>query len=292
MKFAVNMQNWAGSPDLRLFAEMAAEAEAAGWDAFFLWDHVFHVFPVVDPWLALTAVALQTSRIKLGTMVTPLPRRRPVKLARETITLDHLSQGRLILGVGIGETPWEWDYLGEEPSLKIRGDMLDEGLDLLAACWRGGEIHHRGSHYRMAADPNPHGDVYFDPPAYQQPHIPVWVGGFWPRKRPFRRAARWDGIVPLKLGLEEPFTPAEVREIRAYIQQHRQTEAPFDLVISGWSPGDKPAEAANLAAAYAGAGATWWIESLDYSRYGWDAPGKPWPLAEIRARIQQGPPRL
>ncbi len=291
MKFAISMPNWAGSPDVRPFAEMAAAAEATGWDGFFLWDHVFHEFPVVDPWVALTAVALATSRIKLGTMVTPLPRRRPIKLARETITLDHLSHGRLILGVGIGEMPWEWDYLGEEPSLKVRGDMLDEGLALLAACWRGGEIHHRGTHYRMAADPNPYGELVFDLPAFQQPRVPVWVGGFWPRKRPFRRAARWDGIVPLKEGLE-PLTPNEVRELRAYIQQHRQAESPFDLVLSGWTPGENPDEAAHQVAAFAEEGATWWIESLDHWRYGWDDSAKPWPLAEMRARIQQGPPPL
>lgn len=291
MKFAVTMPNWAGGPDVRPFAEMAAEAEAAGWDGFFLWDHVFHMFPVVDPWLALTAVALQTSRIKLGTLVTPLPRRRPIKLARETVTLDHLSQGRLILGVGIGEMPWEWDYLGEETSLKVRGDMLDEGLELLAACWRGGEIHHRGTHYRMAADRNSDGELFFDLPAYQQPRIPVWVGGFWPRKRPFRRAARWDGIVPLKEGLL-PLTPAEVRELKGYIQQRRETDAPFDLVLSGWTPGDNPQAAAEQVGVYAREGATWWVESLDHWRYGWDASDKPWPLAEMRARIQQGPPRV
>jgi alkanesulfonate monooxygenase SsuD/methylene tetrahydromethanopterin reductase-like flavin-dependent oxidoreductase (luciferase family) len=291
MKFAINMPNWPGSPDISLFADLAVAAEAAGWDGFFLWDHVFHLFPVIDPWMALTAMALRTSRIKLGTMVTPLPRRRPIKLARETITLDHLSQGRLILGVGIGEMPWEWDYLGEEPSLKVRGDMLDEGLELLTACWRGGEIHHRGDHYRMAADPNPYGELFFDLPAYQQPRIPVWVAGFWPRKRPFRRAARWDGIVPLKLGLEEPLTPADVQELQAYIQEHRQSDAPFDIAPTVWSP-DEPGKAAEQAAEYAAAGATWLIDSLDGERFGWAGGDKPWPLAEMRARIQQGPPRL
>src|SRR5207237_10846411 len=103
----------------------------AGWDGFFLWDHVqFIPTPTVDPWVALAAIALATERIKIGPLVTPLPRRRPVKLARETVSLDHLSNGRLVLGVGIGAGPWEWDYLGEESDLKACGDLLDGGLGL------------------------------------------------------------------------------------------------------------------------------------------------------------------
>lgn len=289
MKFGISLANWPGTPDVRRFADMAVTAETAGWDGFFIWDHVFHQFPVVDPWLALTAAALSTERIRLGAMVTPVPRRRPVKLARETVTLDHLSEGRLIFGAGIGEMPWEWDYLGEEPSLKVRGDMLDEGLQLLATCWRGGVLDHRGAHYRAAAAANPDGEVYYTPGSYQQPRIPVWVGGCWPRKRPFRRAANWDGIYPLKVGFD-PLSPEEVREIVAFIDQHRTVDTPFDVVLGGWTAGDRPVEARAQVALYTEAGATWWVESLDPWRYSWRSPQDEWPVEAMLERIQQGPP--
>ena len=258
--------------------------------AFSSWDHVAHMFPLVDPWMALTAVALNTSRIRLGAMVTPIPRRRPIKLARETTTLDHLSQGRLILGVGIGDMPWEWAYMGEEPNLKVRGKMLDEGLELLTACWQGGLLQHQGDYYRAAADPDAEAPLGFVPGSWQQPRIPIWVGGTWPNKRPFRRAARWDGIYPLKVNYD-PLSPEDVYDLVAYIRQHRSSEDPFDIVTGGWSPGDDPAEAEARVAPYAKAGMTWWVESLDPWRFGWEN-GKDWPIEAICERVQQGPPQV
>jgi alkanesulfonate monooxygenase SsuD/methylene tetrahydromethanopterin reductase-like flavin-dependent oxidoreductase (luciferase family) len=141
---------------------------------------------VVDPWVALTAVALSTSRLRLGPMVTPLPRRRPVKLARETVSLDHLSGGRLILGVGIGAMPYEWNYLGEEPDARVRGAMLDKGLEVLAGLWSGEPFDHHGEHYRVAGDP-PEQDwrAIFYPPPLQRPRVPIWVAGTWAVKAPF-----------------------------------------------------------------------------------------------------------
>src|SRR3981081_3223344 len=149
MRYGVTVPNFRDYFGGRLFAQTASEAEAAGWDGFFLWDHVqFIPTPTVDPWIALTAIALATERIRIGPLVTPLPRRRPVKLARETVSLDHLSNGRLVLGVGIGAGPWEWDYLGEETDLVTRGAMLDEGLDLLTRLWTGEPVLHDGRFYR------------------------------------------------------------------------------------------------------------------------------------------------
>ncbi len=289
MKFGLTMPNWAGSPDARVLADLAAEAEAAGWHGFFIWDHVFHEFPVLDPWVALTAVALRTTHIHLGALVTPIARRRPIKLARETVTLDHLSGGRLIVGVGIGDGPWEWDYLGEEPSHKVRGDMLDEGLALLDACWQDGRLRHHGPHYRAAFTDEADGDLLFYPGSCQQPRIPVWVAGTWPNKRPFRRAAQWDGVFPLKVGFG-PLTPAEVTDLTAYIRQHRTGGEPFDVVVSGWSPGDEQETAVAQVQRMAAVGATWWLESLDPWRYGWQMGSPDWPLADIRRRIRQGPP--
>ena len=290
MKFGLNMPNWAGSPDAAVLADLAVAAEAAGWDGFFIWDHTFHMFPVLDPWVVLTAVAVQTERINFGTMVTPVPRRRPIKLARETATLDNLSKGRLILGVGIGDMPWEWAYCGEEPSLKVRGEMLDEALELLTACWQGQELRHHGQYYRAVADPTEENDLVFFPGAYENRQIPVWVGGIWPNKRPFRRAARWQGAYPIKL--EDYITPEIAKDISDTIMSYRQSDEPYDLVMSGWSPGDNADEAAARVVPYAEVGASWWIESLDPWRYGWEQPGQVWPLDQLRERIQQGPPQL
>ena len=141
--------------------------------------------PVVDPWVALTAVALSTSRVWLAPMVTPLPRRRPAKLARETASLDHLSGGRLILGVGIGAMPYEYDYLGEEADTRVRGAMLDEGLEVLTGLWSGEPFGHHGEHYRVAGDPpEQEWRAIFYPPQLRHLRIPIWVGGTWPIKAP------------------------------------------------------------------------------------------------------------
>src|SRR5689334_13471095 len=179
---------------------MARDAEAAGWDGFFLWDHVIlWPTPTCDPWVALAAVALATERVRIGPLVTPLPRRRITKLARETVTLDHLSNGRLVLGVGIGLGPWEWEYLGEETDLRTRGAMLDEGLELLTKLWSGEPVMHEGRFYTCRGDKGPNDPTPIPTPFLPrpvQPRIPVWVAGTWPKKPPFRRAARWDGVVP------------------------------------------------------------------------------------------------
>src|SRR5918994_3738575 len=156
-RYGVSVPNFGVGVDARAIAELAREAEEGGWEGFFLWDHLLAFspgpVPVVDPWVALTAVALSTSRVWLGPMVTPLPRRRPAKLARETASLDHLSGGRLILGVGIGAMPYEYDYLGEEADTRVRGAMLDEGLEVLTGLWSGEPFGHHGEHYRVAGDP-------------------------------------------------------------------------------------------------------------------------------------------
>ena len=143
LKTAIYLPNHGPFGNVRTIADLARDAESAGWDGFFLWDHIAEQdeagssLPCTDPWLALTAAAMQTNSILLGTTVTPLPRRRPHKLARETVTLDHLSSGRLILSVGIGGGKLEWDHLGEEKDLRTRGRMLDEALDILVGLWSG-----------------------------------------------------------------------------------------------------------------------------------------------------------
>jgi alkanesulfonate monooxygenase SsuD/methylene tetrahydromethanopterin reductase-like flavin-dependent oxidoreductase (luciferase family) len=174
-------------------AELARLAEDHGWDGFFVWDHVTWLRtdpqPVADPWILLTAVALATTRLRLGTMVTPVARRRPAKLARETSTLDQLSAGRLILGVGLGSPlADEFTAVGEPDDPKLLARRLDEGLDVLAAAWSGDPVRLHGTTQHVDG-------VTFLPRPVQRPRVPVWVGGTWPNKAPVGRALRWDGAV-------------------------------------------------------------------------------------------------
>jgi alkanesulfonate monooxygenase SsuD/methylene tetrahydromethanopterin reductase-like flavin-dependent oxidoreductase (luciferase family) len=196
--------------DPRTLVELAQTAEERGWDGFFLWDHIAYRAPVralADPWIALAAIAGATERLRLGPLVTPLPRRRVQKVARETVTLDHLSGGRLTFGVGLGGAEdVELAPFGEEVDPRKRARLLDEGLERLAELW-GGE---------------------FEPAPYQQPRIPVWVAARWPNRRPVRRAVCWDGLFVIDLegrpdALEE--LANEVRELRA------GNDDPFDLVV-------------------------------------------------------------
>jgi alkanesulfonate monooxygenase SsuD/methylene tetrahydromethanopterin reductase-like flavin-dependent oxidoreductase (luciferase family) len=265
-------------------AELAHEAEEAGWDGFFLWDHLLFEnkwrLPIADPWVALAAMAMRTSRIRLGPLVTPVPRRRPWKLARETVTLDHLSNGRLILGVGLGWPPVDdFARFGEESDDKVRAARLDEGLDILTGLWSGEPFSYQGQHYHIQEE------TVFLPRPVQAPRIPIWVAGFWPKKAPFRRAARWDGVFPLSLNVnwDQSIPPAEVQATLAYIQSQRASDTPFDVTVGGETPGDDPARAAAIVAPYGAVGVTWWIENVVPQRG---------PLEAMRQRIRQGPPRL
>lgn len=288
MKFGMNVAPFGDFANPKALADLAKQAEDAGWDGFFIWDHImfdptFHA--IVDPWVGLTAVALRTSRIRLGTMITPLARRRPWKVARETLALDYVSDGRLILGVGLGD-PAQWDYgfFGEDPDPKVRAKRLDESLDILNGLWSGEPFHYDGEYYKMK-------EVHFIPRPLQQPRIPIWVGGWWPNKPPMRRAARWDGAIPIKAdGL-----PATTwREIKEYIAAHRQSDTPFDYVHNGATPGNNLKEAQSIVEPYAEAGVNWWIEGIDPWRFGWKWEDK-WTSEmsqRMQERILQGPPRL
>lgn len=282
MRYGVHVPIFNEYADPRRLAELARDAEEAGWDGFFLWDHI--MWHAVDPWVALTAIALNTERIHFGPLVTPLPRRRPWKVARETVSLDRLSGGRLILGVGIGGGPDEFDYLGEEPDPKVRGAMLDEGLELLTRLWSGQVVQHDGQFYHVR-------HTQFTPTPIQQPRIPIWVAGMWPNKAPFRRATRWDGACPQGRGLpfDQQMSPQGIAEVVAYIAQ--QGAPPIELIHEGFTPGhDRPSDAATVAA-YAAVGVTWWMENVSPWRYGWNWQG-PYPVEQMRARVRGGPPRV
>ncbi|GER85393.1 MAG: LLM class flavin-dependent oxidoreductase [Thermogemmatispora sp.] len=258
--------------------DYACAAEAAGWDGVFLEDYLVYwerAQVTFDPWLVLTAIAMHTSRIRLGITVVPLPVRQPWKVAREAVTLDHLSQGRLILGCGLGDL--QDSYFGENSDLKQRGAMLDEGLTVLAGLLSGQPFSYQGTYYQVRP-------LTFRPAPFQQPHIPIWIGGFWPRRAPARRAARWDGFCPAKLagdGEDGLLTPGDVTAIRRFLLAERGSLEGFDLVVGGSSP-QNPVAARRQVLQFAEAGATWWVEFILPSAK---------EAAETLHRIQQGPPR-
>jgi alkanesulfonate monooxygenase SsuD/methylene tetrahydromethanopterin reductase-like flavin-dependent oxidoreductase (luciferase family) len=231
--------------DPAVVARLAAEAEEAGWHGVFVWDQVRWRAPVrqvADPWITLAAIATATQRLRLGPMVTPLARRRPAKVARETATLDRLSGGRLTLGVGLGSDRFanEFSKTGEQLDDRLRGQMLDEALEILTAAWSGAPVHHRGRHYTVDG-------VQFLPRPVQQPGVPVWTAGFPGNRKPLRRAARHDGFFPANL--DHPDQLAEVVAIITDLRRH--STAPYDFAV-GLPPGTDPAP-------YAAAGATWWL---------------------------------
>jgi alkanesulfonate monooxygenase SsuD/methylene tetrahydromethanopterin reductase-like flavin-dependent oxidoreductase (luciferase family) len=287
MKYGLLAPNFGDYADARVLSGLAREAEAAGWDGFFIWDHIatpvspltpdWGAEPLIDPWVALTAIALATERVRIGPMVTPVSRRRPWKLARESVSVDQLSGGRLTLGVGSGFpgiVAEEFAAFGEPVDAKERAALLDEGLDILRGLWRGQPFSYRGQHYQLD-------NVQFLPPPVQMPRVPVWVPGFWPNRAPFRRAARWDGLWPVDL--TGPLTPATLRTMLAYVAEHRTESGPFDVVVADVTPGDDAQRATELVAPFAEAGATWWVEYLGPFRG---------PLEAMRERIAQGPPPM
>ena len=219
--------------DPRMVAELAAAAEERGFDGVFLWDHIRYTprtRAVADPWVALSAVACATERVELGPMVTPLSRRRIHKLARETVTLDHLSRGRLVLGAGLGsDNHGEFEDFEDVVAPSERATLLDEGLDRLTAFWDG----------------------EFAPRPHRQPRIPVWLSARWPNRRPVRRAARWDGLFPIELP-----GPDALAELKAEVDEQRGADAgPFDLVVTE-PPGTDPGP-------WEAAGATWLLTGFD-----------------------------
>lgn len=254
--------------DPRVVARLAADAEAAGWDGFFVWDQLCWRAPVrqvADPWITLAAMATVTERLRLGPMVSPLPRRRPAKVARETATLDRLSDGRLILGVGIGSDRFgaELSRTGEQLDDRRRGQMLDESLEILAAAWSGEPVHHLGEHYTVD-------DVEFLPRPVHRPGVPVWAAGFPGNVKPIRRAARLDGFFPANL--EHPDQLAEV--VATITDLRPSVTGPYDIAIG------LPVDVDPLP--YAAAGATWWLAEFE--------PGVP--LDTVRGVLRDGPAKF
>jgi alkanesulfonate monooxygenase SsuD/methylene tetrahydromethanopterin reductase-like flavin-dependent oxidoreductase (luciferase family) len=277
VRCAVGLPNVGDYGDPKLLIELALVAEDAGWDGVFVWDHVAYRergWPVVDPYMTVAAIAAVTSRVRLGVLVSALARRRPWKFARETATLDVLSEGRLVVGVGLGsQAHEEFAAFGEDPDPAVRAALIDEGLEVLIGLWSGESFSYRGEHFSVD-------DSLFLPTPLQHPRPPIWIAGRWPARRPFRRAARFDGVLPTFEGVghaERP-TPDQLRTVVEYTLSHRERhDTSFDVVLEGQSEAHDP----ELVDAYADVGLTWWIEKLGWFRGSVDY---------TRERIKRGPP--
>jgi alkanesulfonate monooxygenase SsuD/methylene tetrahydromethanopterin reductase-like flavin-dependent oxidoreductase (luciferase family) len=286
MQFSADVPNFGEFADPEAFAEVARRAEDAGWDGLLVWDHIVEQKDlrraIADPWILLTAAALSTSRIRLGTAITPVARRRPAKLAREVTTLDRLTGGRMILGAGLG-APLDDEYatFGDTTELRVLAERLDEGLHALARLWSGEPVTFRGNQVTLD-------DVTFLPTPVQRPRVPIWIGGVWPRKAPMRRAARWEGAIPVMDGMESARPPDvdEVRELVRFLRSCRAAyglaDEPFDIVVGGAST---PAAARDQVGPLADLGVTWWDERMPWG----DDLDR---IEPILRRIDVGPPRL
>lgn len=264
--------------DARTAADFARQAEQSGWDGFFVWEPVWGI----DAWVSLAAAAMVTHKIRLGTMLSPLSRMRPWKIASETATLDNLSNGRVILSVGLGATNTGFDEFGEITDRKSRAQLLDESLQILTGLWSGKPFTHDGIHYQV----NISEDTFQPPPPpIQYPRIPIWVVGGWPSKKSMHRAISYDGLLPniIKESGQismDPIRPKDLAEIKNFIDTNRESDIPIDIIVEGRTSEKEPPEAVRIVNSYREAGATWWIEAL------WHEPD----LEKVFSRIKAGPP--
>jgi len=286
MKYGIYLPTFTPFGRPQIIAGLAKDAEQAGWDGFFVWDDVAGVDKdMADPWISLAAAAAATQQVRLGALITPLARRRPWKFARETASLDHLSGGRLVVGVGVGGGQEQFGDLGDEANQQVRGEMLDEALEVITGLWSGEDFQFEGRYYHLKP-------AVFRPATVQQPRIPVWVAGVWPHRRPMARMARWDGMFPLFWGIADSAEQsARLREMVAEVLSTREKvvpvagQQPFDVIVSGETPAGQPDQTEAHIARFAAAGATWWLESLEPSRRGDPA----WSFEQLRERVLAGP---
>jgi alkanesulfonate monooxygenase SsuD/methylene tetrahydromethanopterin reductase-like flavin-dependent oxidoreductase (luciferase family) len=266
MRSAIFLPPFDELADPRVLGDCAAAAEEHGWDGLFLWDHITYRAPVravADPWVALAAVATASERLAIGPMVTPLARRRPAVVARQVSSLDQLSSGRVVVGVGLGgDRSREFSALGDETDDRRRAAMLDESLSILAAAWSGQPVSHDGEHYRVD-------DLRFEPTPVQQPHPPIWVAARYGNRAPLRRAAVWQGVFPIDL-----VGPDQLAEVAAQVSELRGGLDGYDVAATG-GPDVDPAP-------WAAAGATWWLVGITIEQTTRDF---------TRGVIAAGPPR-
>lgn len=265
--------------DARTVANLAAEAEAAGWDGFFLPEAIWHV----DAWVALAAAAMTTQTIRLGTMLSALPRMKPWKLASESTTLDNLSNGRVILSLGLGALFMGYQAFPDEvTNTKTRAELLDEGIDILKLLYQGEPVDYEGKHYHLKLTTMD--KIHYAPPPTQKPGIPLWVVGVWPKMKSMRRVLKCDGLIPARMNSDGQFAvvePEDIRAMKAYVEANRTTTTPFDIVIEGKTVGLTNQQMIEKLEPWREAGATWWMETL------YDVPRE-----QMIERLRQGPPQL
>jgi hypothetical protein len=255
--------------------DQAMLAERSGWDGVFVWEGAYGV----DAWSLLGAMAVRTEWIRLGTMLTPLPWRRPWKVASQAATLDQLSAGRAVLAVGLGWAESGIGDLRDVTGLAERARLLDEGIDIIEALWRG-DLKAGGDRYEVNVAP---GHV-LDLRPVQQPRIPIWVVGAWLRPKSMGRVLRCDGVLPVLSAPERrPLAPNDVRELAGWLSAHGERR--YDIVIEGATAPDAPDIARATVRPWADAGATWWLEAR------WDLPHhSPERMRQVADRLAAGPP--
>jgi hypothetical protein len=261
----------------RAVAELCQLAEETGWDGCFLGDAIW----CQDPMISLAAAAMVTQRIRLGTMIIPMPLRRPWKVASESLALDRLSDGRLILGLGAGAVWMGWHSFPDEVTdTKARAEMLDESIDILTLLYQRKQFDYDGIHYHLKLTGM---DLqHYPPKPVQQPRIPLWVPGLWPHKKSMQRVLKCDGLLAEKrttAGQGEAVTPADIREMKGYITAHRTLTTPFDIVVIGKTTGLNQSEMQEQMREWKEAGITWWVEDM----FGES-------VEPAKERIRQGPP--
>lgn len=250
--------------------ELAVVADQHGWDGVFVWEGAYGL----DPWSLLAAMSQRTDRVKLGTMLTPLPWRRPWKVASQAATIDALSGGRVILGVGLGALDF---VAGDDPTgATVRAKLLDDNLEVLRSFWRGDYRVDTPSHRIDLADRAPIFDAAFP----TRPKVPVWCVAKWPHPRSMRRILGCDGLIPFA----DDLSPTVLGEMVGWLRDHGGAGDDFDVVQEGTTPGDDPAAAAAIVEPWAAAGATWWLEAA------WQIDGDP--ETALRKRLEAGPPPL
>jgi Luciferase-like monooxygenase len=263
----------------RVTARLSQLAEESGWDGCFLGDAIW----CEDPMIGLAAAAMVTSRVRLGTMITPVPLRIPWKLASESLALDRLSNGRLTLGLGTGAVWMGWNAFPDEMTdTKSRAEMLDETIDILTLLYQRKQFDYNGKHYHLKLTLL---DVmHYPPKPVQEPRVPLWCVGIWQRKKSMQRVLKCDGVIAEKMTPDGKFaelTAEDVREIKAYVNANRTVSTPFDIVLNGKVSDLSPAQARDKLQPFLEAGATWWIEGL-------------WELSEetVAEILRRGPPSV
>ena len=277
LRYGVYLPDFGKAASPRILVDLAEEAEDCGWDGFFLWDHMVewnsHT-PVYDAFTCLAAIATNTKRIRIGTAVTPIPSQKPWVIARQAITLDQLSNGRLILGAGLGDKEsCDYERFGEPADNKVLAEKLDESLNIISGLWSGKPFRYAGKHYVLK---NP----VLLPNRIQKPRIPIWVAAHWPRKGPFKRAVKWNGVIPLRFP-GNLLEPNELRIVVEYIRTLRGNADDFAVAIIGSNMNQR--KNPEKVERFANAGMTWWLENFYTKR---NSP------EFLKKLIRLGPPRI